>query len=82
MNLKKVGFVISFQNVLLIENTEPLVSKAKYLLEHAYGVLLVPPLLLSARPSPVSAVPTEDPYIVAMVLPRPSISLSAKVTEE
>ena len=79
--------MISFQNVLLIGNIGSSIYKAKYLLEHAYVMLLVLPmptlsLLLSARPSRLTFVTAEDPYIVAMFLPCPSIVLSARETVE
>jgi len=79
--------VISFQNVLLIGNIESSIYKAKYLLGHAYGMLLVLPmstlpLLLSARSSPLTPIMVEDPDIVGMFLPCPSIVLSARETVE
>jgi hypothetical protein len=70
-------------DVLIIGNTEPYVSNAKYLLEHAYGMLLVLPLvalliLLLVTFAPLSVVPAEEPYIVATFLSCPSAIPSKK----
>lgn len=85
--LKESRLCDFFQNVLLIGNIESSIYKAKYLLGHAYGMLLVLPmstlpLLFSARFSPLTFVTAEDPHIVAMCLPCPSIVLSARETVE